>query len=494
MKKIDQRYYWEIIPPQIWKVFWALFVALAFFLLIYFLYPFQDVFEFDPDEGQNAMIALMINRGHSMYSEIWSDHPPLFPYLLDYWLRIFGYKIQTARILVLFFSSILLASAFQFLRNAWGTWHAVAGLILIVLLPYYTRLSVSLMIGLPAIALAMFALVGLQIWHKKRSSVWLIISAVALVLSLYVKLFTAILVPIFMIGIYLDERNARNRHTWFYLPRSLLVWLLAFVSLVLILGITLIGPRELGQLVDFYVRSAKVESYLEAAKIYGINWFLRESLPLLSLAVIGGIYTIIAKNWSSIYLIAWTAFAYLTLLWQVPVWYHHQLLVTIPAAMLAGVAIGQSIATISRLIRTRETPALLGSLAIISMAMLMLLLVVRLPVTMQEFSAHDALLERERMFLVRSSNHATETEWFVTDTPMYAFRIKASVPPNLVVFSDKRMLSGHLSEEQILAAIAEYRPEQVFIGRFDFPAVQAYLKEDYRLLYERGKRSLYLRQ
>ena len=162
--------------------------------------------------------------------------------------------------------------------------------------------------------------------------------------------------------------------------------------------------------------------------------------------------------------------------------------------MLAGVAIGQSIATISRLIRTRETPALLGSLAIISMAMLMLLLVVRLPVTMQEFSAHDALLERERMFLVRSSNHATETEWFVTDTPMYAFRIKASVPPNLVVFSDKRMLSGHLSEEQILAAIAEYRPEQVFIGRFDFPAVQAYLKEDYRLLYERGKRSLYLRQ
>jgi len=233
---------------------------------------------------------------------------------------------------------------------------------------------------------------------------------------------------------------------------------------------------------------------MKAAKIYDINWFLRDCLPLLSLAIIGSIYTIIAKNWSSIYLIAWTVLAYLTLLWQVPVWYHHQLLVTIPAAMLAGVAIWQSIATISRLIRTRVKPALFDSLAIISVAVLMLLLVVRLPVTMQEFSAHDALLEREQMFLVRSSNHAAETEWFVTDTPMYAFRIKASVPPNLVVFSDKRILSGHLSEEQILSTIAEYLPEQVFIGRFDFPAVQAYLQEDYRLLYERGKRSLYLKR
>ena len=128
------------------------------------------------------------------------------------------------------------------------------------------------------------------------------------------------------------------------------------------------------------------------------------------------------------------------------------------------------------------------------MAVLIFSLVARLPETLLEFSTPDTLLERERLFLVRSSNHAAETEWFVTDTPMYAFRIKASVPPNLAVFSDKRILSGGLNEEQILAAIATYRPEQVFIGRFNFPAVRDYLQDNYRLLYERGKRSLYLRQ
>jgi len=494
LRKINHKYMRGNINSLPLSFLITLTVVGGFFFLMYSLYPFHEVFEFDPDEGQNAMITLMINRGYSMYSEIWSEHPPLFPYLLDYWLRIFSYEIQTARALVLLFSSILLASAYQFLRNAWGTWHAVAGLILIVLLPYYTRLSVSLMIGLPAIALAMFALAGLQIWHKKRSSVWLIISAVALVLSLYVKLFTAILVPIFMIGIFLDERNVQKRHTWFFLPRSLLIWLLTFVSLVLILGLSLIGPSELVQMVDFYMRSVKIDSYLEAAKIYDINWFLRDSVPLLLLAVIGGIYTIIAKNWSSIYLIAWTLLAYLTLLWQVPVWYHHQLLVTVPAAILAGVAVGQSIGTIPQLISTKEKPILLVSLALISISVLIFSLVARLPVTLQEFSAPDTLLERERMFLVRSANHAAETVWFVTDTPMYAFRIKASIPPDLAVFSDKRILSGSLSEERILATIVEYRPDQVFLGRFNFPAIEAYLQDDYRLLFARGKRSLYLRR
>ena len=469
-------------------------MALVFFLLMYFLYPFREVFEFEPDEGQNAMISLMINRGYSMYSEIWSDHPPLFPYLLDFWLRIFGYEIHTARILVLFFSTMLLASAYQFLREAWGTWHAVAGLILIILLPYYTRLSVSLMIGLPAIAFAMCALSALQLWHRKGSSVWLIISAVLLVSSLFVKLFTIILVPIFLLGIYLDEWHKPNQKEWIIIPRSLVTWVITTILTGAVLGLLVIGPRALVELVDFYLRAASIDSYLEAAKIYDINWFLSDSLPLLVLAAIGSVFTIIAKNWTSLYLAAWALLAYLTLLWQVPVWYHHQLLVTVPAAMLAGIAIGQLITAIPQLFRTKGKPILLVSLAIIGIAILMFSLVERVPIITEEFSAPDALLERERMFLVRSSNHAAETEWFVTDTPMYAFRIKASVPPNLAVFSDKRILSGGLSEEQILAAIAAYQPEQVFIGRFDFPAVRDVLEEDYRLLYERGKRSLYLKR
>jgi hypothetical protein len=494
LKKIEQTASQINVLNAARQVFWAFFVALAFFLFMYSLFPFQEIFEIDPDEGQNAMISLMINRGYSLYSEIWSDHPPLFPYLLDYWLRFFGYEIHTARIMVLLFSSILIGSAYQFLKTAWSTRHAIAGLILIVLLPYYSQLSVSLMIGLPAIALAMFALTGLQIWHKQRSYVWLIISATALVLSLYVKLFTLILVPIFMIGIYSDGRNERKRHTWHSLPRSLQIWLFAFVSFVLLIGLTLIGPGGIAQLVGFYMRSVQIESYLEAAKIYDINWFLRESLPLLVLASTGGIYTIVEKNWSSIYLVAWTVLAYLTLRWQIPVWYHHQLLITIPAAMLAGIAIGQSISTIQQLFKKKGGTILLYSLAIISMSMLILSLVMRIPETLRDFSAPDVLLERERMFLVRSSNHAAETKWFVTDTPMYAFQIKASVPPNLTVFSDKRILSGNLSEEHVLSAISEYQPEQVFFGRFNFPTVKEYIQEDYRLLYQRGKRSLYLRQ
>ncbi len=494
LKRINLGAFWKEGSRIFWIAFCVLFMALIFFLLMYYHYPFREVFEFDPDEGQNAMISLMINRGYSMYSEIWSDHPPLFPYLLDFWLRIFGYEIYTARVLVLFFSTILLASAYQFLREAWGTWHAVAGLILIILLPYYTRLSVSLMIGLPSIAFAICAIYALQLWHRKGRLVWLIISGILLVSSLFIKLFTIILVPIFILGIYLDERHKQNQKQWIFFPRSLATWFITTIFVGIVLGLLLIGPRAMGELVNFYLQAASIKSYLAVAKIYDINWFLRESLPLFVLAAIGSVFAIIAKNWGSLYLTAWTILAYITLLWQIPVWYHHQLLVTIPTAMLAGVTIGQSIDTSLQLFRTKGISVWLVSLAIISMALLIFVLVERVPETMQEFSTPDTLLERERMFLVRSSNHAAETEWFVTDTPMYAFRIKASVPPSLAVFSDKRILTGGLSEEQILVAIAAYRPEQVFIGRFNFPAVRDYLQEDYRLLYERGKRALYLRQ
>ena len=300
MKKKDQQSYWEKIPPQIWIAICAVFVALVFFLLMYSLYPFREVFEFDPDEGQNAMISLMINRGYSMYSEIWSDHPPLFPYLLDYWLRIFGYEIHTARIMVLLFSSILIGSAYQFLKTAWSTWHSIVGLILIILLPYYTQLSVSLMIGLPAIAIAMCALSALQLWHRKGSSVWLIISAVLLVSSLFIKLFTIVLVPIFLFGIYLDERHKPNQKEWIFIPRSLVTWVITTILTGVALGLLLIGPRALVELVDFYLRAASIDSYLEAAKIYDINWFLSDSLPLLVLAAIGSVFAIIAKNWTSL--------------------------------------------------------------------------------------------------------------------------------------------------------------------------------------------------
>ena len=92
------------------------------------------------------------------------------------------------------------------------------------------------------------------------------------------------------------------------------------------------------------------------------------------------------------------------------------------------------------------------------------------------------------------TNHAPETHWVVTDLPMYAFRVGLLVPPYLAVSSTKRRSTGELTEQQFIAIIEEYKPEQVLIGRSTYPEIEKYLEQDYRVLYTRGKRLLYLRK
>jgi len=78
--------------------------------------------------------------------------------------------------------------------------------------------------------------------------------------------------------------------------------------------------------------------------------------------------------------------------------------------------------------------------------------------------------------------YADQTNWIMTDAPMYAFRVQRPVPPSLATFSSKRLATGSLTEADILKAMREYRPEQVLIARFEIPTLEKYLQENYRLI------------
>ena len=81
------------------------------------------------------------------------------------------------------------------------------------------------------------------------------------------------------------------------------------------------------------------------------------------------------------------------------------------------------------------------------------------------------------------NEYIEQTNWIMTDMPMYAFRVHRPVPPNIATFSSKRLATGSLTEEHIfLTAMREYRPEQVLMARFEIPALEAYLQENYPLI------------
>src|SRR3990172_634060 len=150
--------------PSKSQIVWAA-IPVAFVLLMLLFFPFRYRIEFDTDEGINAIKALMVLRGYRLYSEIWSDQPPLFTFLLTVWFRAFGLRLTAARLMVLLFSAGQIALGTSYLRKNWGILAAVSGGLMLVLLPYFLRLSVSIMIRLPAIALAVPSFFILSRFH-----------------------------------------------------------------------------------------------------------------------------------------------------------------------------------------------------------------------------------------------------------------------------------------------------------------------------------------
>jgi hypothetical protein len=99
-----------------------------------------------------------------------------------------------------------------------------------------------------------------------------------------------------------------------------------------------------------------------------------------------------------------------------------------------------------------------------------------------------------KLKVIRTMNeYIDQTNWILTDMPMYAFRVQRPVPPHVATFSSKRLATGSLTEEDILTAMRDYQPEQVLMARFQIPALESYLAEHYTLILSAEFFRLFLR-
>src|SRR6266498_4419144 len=112
-------------------------IALIFLAFTFSYYPFREKLQFDTDEGLNLMRSMLVVLGHPLYREISSDQPPLFTQILALLLRVVGFDVNPARVLVLLFSGLLVWSCAQFLQITWGKLTATLFLPLIIMVPRY---------------------------------------------------------------------------------------------------------------------------------------------------------------------------------------------------------------------------------------------------------------------------------------------------------------------------------------------------------------------
>jgi hypothetical protein len=185
---------------------------------------------------------------------------------------------------------------------------------------------------------------------------------------------------------------------------------------------------------------------------------------------------------------------YIFLSLNTPARNHHQLLVTIPAGMLAGIAIGEVAGMIPGLIKSRNFLNFRAIVSAVVLVALALILIVRIPWIAQHGDKLRKISEPQIRFMQKMYRFAPQTNWVITDRPMYAFRLGLPIPPHIAVMTSKRKATGYLTEEQIIDAVIDWKPEQVLLGRFNFPALEKYLEEDYRLIHSRIHMKLYVRK
>ena len=162
-----------------------------------------QVYQFGPDEGFNLMKGALVANGFSLYSEIWSDQPPLLTFILAAVQRVFPFDVDAARAVVLAFSGLLLWSLFRSIRRLEGracAWFAVMALMAVA---GFQQLSVAVMIGLPAVALASAALDQTLAGASDNRNWRFWVAGTLFALALQTKLFVGIMFPALALAAFL---------------------------------------------------------------------------------------------------------------------------------------------------------------------------------------------------------------------------------------------------------------------------------------------------
>ncbi len=451
----------EALPP-------ALFVA-----LVCALGPWWSVYELDADEGFNLMKALLVADGHSLYRSVWSDQPPLLTWLLAGLFAMTGPSVAGARALVLGFAALALWSLFRLVRRQEGNesaWLAVAVLGGSAL---FQRLGVSVMVGLPALALALAALDQAA---GGRRQVW--VSGALMALSLNAKLFTATAIPAVLLAVALASSEGGRRR----IAARCAEWLAAFAA-VSAAVLAIARPDLMAQLVAPHTAPG-----LEGSFRYEVGWnrlaaLLVQEPAVLLLAAAG---LVLAPPWREARRwvpLLWLAVAAAAFWRHAPVWYHHALLFTLPLAWVAG-PLGRAVAGPSRPRRV--------------LALAALLLAAPLAIQAGERAWHDfraPVAAEDTAALEEIGRFGAGARWIVTDRPMDAVRAGILVPPPLAVMSLKREKAGHLPPAAMTAALEQYAPALVSSRRLRLPReVRRVLDESYDVVVDRDDHTLYRRK
>lgn len=411
----------------------------------------------DGDEGLNLMKVSLSSAGFELYRDIWSDQPPFFTLFLRGWFEFFSLSLTTARYAVVFFASLLVWSLYTSVRLLQGMLASVVCVTFLLLSTGFFTYSVSIMIGMPALALSSLGILSAIVSVQGRKDQWAFVSGMFIAFAVLTKLFGVFaMLPCVLCFLLLDQ------HPWKERRRTIGSWILGGIlagSVIAIAGAPYIFS-EVHQLLDSHLG---VQSIPMLTGWRRLAQLLERETFFVALATFG-FATSVLRNDRRIWIpAAWLAAGVVFVVRHNPVWEHHILLLTIPGAWLAGVGVSNA-STIASEISSRRVRAFSQS-AIIGTLLIAFMLIGERGTRLFQFvlregySVHTPLVQ-----VMKRYSHRTKVVF--SDLPVYPFLAGLRMDPRLGVMSEKRLRSGVLEQREILALIKHNRPEQILLGRF----------------------------
>jgi hypothetical protein len=451
--------------------------------------PLGQAVELGADEGFELAKAFLRYQGFRLYSEIWSDQPPLLTECLNALFRAAGPSILAARILTVAFSVTLLLTLYDAVRGRSGRWAAWSAVVLLLSAPLFLSLSVSVMQEMPAFALGMASLWALVRWSEKRRLFYLILSGALLAAALMIKFTAGLLIPAALGEIALASSPLRKRPRIFLL--NVFQWGAAVMAVSVVLG-SLLGFGGFAMLIAPHVQAEAIPGASKPSDFaFPVPLLLGHWEVWLS-ATVALIVITSKKLWREAAVPA-VLFLTVTLVHCLhrPWWYCYYLHHAIPLAWLSAIAVrevGQEVWNAARKadrlrLRTVMAAVLLTALAVQSGTRLMAEID---KIRSKGQAGTDAML-------AHINNYREQTHWIYAQPVIYAFHARLRVPPELAVVALKRYWSGQMTWQQLLTLVQKYRPEQMLLFKSTMgPEWTDFLKSNYVIDYDDGQKVLYI--
>ncbi len=444
----------------------AVVTALVYIGIMSLFFEYTDIFEFNPDEGNNLIKSLLLDRGYSLGNQIWTDQPPGFTYLLWGVFKIFGWSVPIARQTALCFAGIIIFVTYDVLRssarNRCGHPAAITGCVILMLSTLFARLSVSVMIGLPAIAVMMLAVWSLNEYLQSQRRHWLVICGALMGFSMGIKLFTGFLVPIYTAVLVVHHMRGDRSGGWRRMLIPVTLLLSGFIGVLLICLSPIILQGGVRELIEPHL-IVRLSRKGDADGLRRLLRFIRQDIYLFALALLGTLQALKMRKTGILLWAFWLFSAAAFLYDHSPVWNHHRLLLTVPGAILAGYALGEMLSVLMR----KWPPGILPMRGFVPAVAVAGFLVASYPNLEKVFLPGNQLnyrTLRDTRAQGVIERYLPDIRYMVSARQIFAFRVKRPVPPNLAVTSTKRFRAQLLTTDDIMDDIRGYRPEVILLS------------------------------